>query len=673
MNKIKVYILSALTGLLALPALAQTDDCVKGDGVAQSIVYKVNGTTVSQLAGNVKSGSKVQVSFTVAGSTSTRFSLVSYTAPAAAFSYGKASEDRVYKSDSRVLNAGGSYTLTVTVPDCYFQVDFVKGCVIEKFGPSTTNNYYGRQGRLIASANGGSHYCSAKDKDLAYADDGSISGTTETNSGPCSCDNDGDGQPDAQYGTVNYNTNKTIKAQFSADGKKVIVTSTDKEISNIVVKYDGAPDYKYDNLKGMSYTITSDQYVILGVWVKAGDNASGDGPGYGEYIENLNSGENTGQCSCSADSSGGSGGGTGGTGGDNGHPKKVTICHIPPGNPSNAHTITISERAVDAHIKHHGDYYGECKQDTTTPPPPSDTCMCDYDLDGKNDKIYGSTFTSIDGSYAAKFNGAGDSVLVMSQTETITTITFYFEDGSTTMITDANTQSKWYSYPGQVIMAVELNGNIIENMSALDPDVMCDCTDIPGEPVPVKMTHFEGKKIAPNEVYLEWETASEQNSEYIAIEKSVDINTWREVCRVPTHGTTNDPHKYNCTDNNAAQDGQNLVYYRPKEVDLNGAYEYFDMIRIRLQDAAYASKVDNVYPNPTTGQLYVTYNASENGIFHIRLLSIDGKELLASSFVAKTGEQTTDLNLAEKQLKSGLYILEVQSENEVFRQKVYKQ
>lgn len=40
--------------------------------------------------------------------------------------------------------------------------------------------------------------------------------------------------------------------------------------------------------------------------------------------------------------------------------KKVTICHIPPGNAANAHTITVGESAVPAHLKH-GDYLGECK------------------------------------------------------------------------------------------------------------------------------------------------------------------------------------------------------------------------------------------------------------------------------------------------------------------------
>jgi hypothetical protein len=38
---------------------------------------------------------------------------------------------------------------------------------------------------------------------------------------------------------------------------------------------------------------------------------------------------------------------------------KVTICHIPPGNPGNAHTITVGEPAVAAHVAH-GDTIGPC-------------------------------------------------------------------------------------------------------------------------------------------------------------------------------------------------------------------------------------------------------------------------------------------------------------------------
>ena len=37
----------------------------------------------------------------------------------------------------------------------------------------------------------------------------------------------------------------------------------------------------------------------------------------------------------------------------------VKVCHVPPGNPSNFHTITISDNALQAHLGH-GDLLGSC-------------------------------------------------------------------------------------------------------------------------------------------------------------------------------------------------------------------------------------------------------------------------------------------------------------------------
>ncbi|MCH8878385.1 MAG: FG-GAP repeat protein [Planctomycetes bacterium] len=42
----------------------------------------------------------------------------------------------------------------------------------------------------------------------------------------------------------------------------------------------------------------------------------------------------------------------------------VTICHIPPGNPENAHTITVGVDAVPAHLAH-GDHCGPCEGDSS--------------------------------------------------------------------------------------------------------------------------------------------------------------------------------------------------------------------------------------------------------------------------------------------------------------------
>lgn len=43
--------------------------------------------------------------------------------------------------------------------------------------------------------------------------------------------------------------------------------------------------------------------------------------------------------------------------------EKVDICHIPSGDPDNAHTIVIARAAVQAHLAH-GDYLGTCNHET---------------------------------------------------------------------------------------------------------------------------------------------------------------------------------------------------------------------------------------------------------------------------------------------------------------------
>ncbi|MEX0813853.1 MAG: T9SS type A sorting domain-containing protein [Chitinophagales bacterium] len=60
---------------------------------------------------------------------------------------------------------------------------------------------------------------------------------------------------------------------------------------------------------------------------------------------------------------------------------KVLICHVPPGNPANAHSICVGAPAVPAHLAH-GCFLGNCP---TPPPPPctvdlgSDTAFCSGD------------------------------------------------------------------------------------------------------------------------------------------------------------------------------------------------------------------------------------------------------------------------------------------------------
>lgn len=65
--------------------------------------------------------------------------------------------------------------------------------------------------------------------------------------------------------------------------------------------------------------------------------------------------------------------------------KKVLICHIPPGNPDNKHTICIGKSAVQGHIDHHGDYLGECDSgDSDDGDDGENSSSSDHDHGSKN-------------------------------------------------------------------------------------------------------------------------------------------------------------------------------------------------------------------------------------------------------------------------------------------------
>jgi hypothetical protein len=53
--------------------------------------------------------------------------------------------------------------------------------------------------------------------------------------------------------------------------------------------------------------------------------------------------------------------------------KKTTICHFPPGNPANAHTLCVGNPAVSPHMSHHGDHVGPCTNEVRCPPGPTGT------------------------------------------------------------------------------------------------------------------------------------------------------------------------------------------------------------------------------------------------------------------------------------------------------------
>lgn len=93
-------------------------------------------------------------------------------------------------------------------------------------------------------------------------------------------------------------------------------------------------------------------------------------------------------------------------------------------------------------------------------------------------------------------------------------------------------------------------------------------------PLPIELVDF-GVEITENCNILSWTTASELNNNYFALFRSTDGVTWHEITRTDGAGSSTSQHNYEYYDYSYLPE---FNYYRLKQVDLDGNFEYFKII-----------------------------------------------------------------------------------------------
>jgi 5-hydroxyisourate hydrolase-like protein (transthyretin family) len=113
---------------------------------------------VSSLDGNVKEGDKVTATFNLQAPEV--LTLVSYIAPNHTFDTWNLQHQVIFSRQSTTATATGPQTLTITVPNCYFQVDFVAGPAINHLATNANITYHA-QDRFLGGEQGGSQIFAA--------------------------------------------------------------------------------------------------------------------------------------------------------------------------------------------------------------------------------------------------------------------------------------------------------------------------------------------------------------------------------------------------------------------------------------------------------------------------------------------------------------------------------
>jgi hypothetical protein len=89
-------------------------------------------------------------------------------------------------------------------------------------------------------------------------------------------------------------------------------------------------------------------------------------------------------------------------------------------------------------------------------------------------------------------------------------------------------------------------------------------------PLPISLAAFTAIR-HDNEAALQWETAQEENSNYFAVERSTDGNTFYSIGTVAAAGNSSTPRNYSYTDLSPEKTNN---YYRLRQTDLDGNFTY---------------------------------------------------------------------------------------------------
>ena len=144
-------------------------------------------------------------------------------------------------------------------------------------------------------------------------------------------------------------------------------------------------------------------------------------------------------------------------------------------------------------------------------------------------------------------------------------------------------------------------------------------------PMPVKLMSFS-YNVSIRNVSLTWTTSMEQNNFGFEVQRTFTNNNgeWDNIGFVKGFGTSNTPITYNYKDNNL---NTGRYYYRLKQIDLNGNYEYYNLTgNVEIGSPAKLNLAQN-YPNPFNPSTIISYQLAKNSFVHLKVYDITGKEI----------------------------------------------
>ncbi len=169
--------------------------------------------------------------------------------------------------------------------------------------------------------------------------------------------------------------------------------------------------------------------------------------------------------------------------------------------------------------------------------------------------------------------------------------------------------------------------------------------------LPVELTSFTAL-IKDNSVELNWDTATEVNNYGFNVERRPETGDWEKIGFVNGHGNSNAPKSYSFVDEEITA---GKVYYRLKQIDFDGRFEYSNIIEVQLSNSLPTNFVLNQnYPNPFNPTTVISYQLSADSQTKLEIFDSIGR-LVATLVDEKQSAGTYSYNFNAEELPSGTY------------------
>lgn len=178
--------------------------------------------------------------------------------------------------------------------------------------------------------------------------------------------------------------------------------------------------------------------------------------------------------------------------------------------------------------------------------------------------------------------------------------------------------------------------------------------------LPVELTHFAART-KDDMVELDWTTATELNNDFFQIEHSRDGIQFQPVGKVKGEGTTTEIINYNFMHRQPVG-GTN--YYRLKQVDYDGAFEYSDIVVAEVNSRTGGVQI---YPNPTIDKAVIQMNERPERV------TFTLTTLLGQRLDLQPGQSDAGWELDLSSLPKGVYILQMEYDGQHLSRKIVRE